>query len=104
METFTKNRTKYKEIKNIIDENSNCKYHEWLEFEKVLDKPGKQGVVGLFQIKNTKQQIIFKISQYINYLVFHELQVMNFAMNESNSFLSRTLLALVHSKMESLIL
>lgn len=85
METFTKNRTKYKEIKNIVDENSNCKYHEWLEFEKVLDKPGKQGVVGLFQIKNTKQQIIFKISQYINYLVFHELQVMN-GLNKISSY------------------
>jgi hypothetical protein len=71
METFTKNRRKYKEIKHVVDENENGEYHEWLEFEKVLDKPGKQGVVGLFQIKKTKQQIKFKISQYKNYYVFH---------------------------------
>ena len=76
MESFVKNFEKYKELKALVDKNCNRKYTEWLEFEKILDKPGKQGIVGLFRIKNTDFLIIFKLSQYINYLVYHELQVM----------------------------
>ena len=85
MESFTKNLIKYKDILNIVSKNENSEYREWLNFIKVLDKPGKQGVVGLFEIKNTKYEIIFKISQYINYLVFHELQVMN-GLNEISTY------------------
>jgi len=77
METFVTNLEKYKEIKLLVDKNLNNEYQEWLDFYKVLDKPGKQGVVGLFKIKNTDKEIIFKISQYINYLVFHESRVMD---------------------------
>jgi len=85
MEGFIKNFSKYKELKKIVDANSDRTYTEWLEFEKVLDKPGKQGIVGLFRIKNTEFRIIFKISQYINYLVYHESQVMS-GLNEISSY------------------
>ena len=61
MESFVKNFEKYKELKALVDKNCNRKYTEWLEFEKILDKPGKQGIVGLFRIKNTDFLIIFKL-------------------------------------------
>ena len=72
------NFSKYNELVKYFDENKNKPYEEWLEFDKILDKPGKQGIVGLFKNKkNSEHKYIFKISQYINYLVYHELIIMH---------------------------
>jgi len=85
MEIFKENISRYNQLKDIFKENENKEYSEWLIFDRILDKPGKQGVVGLFIVKNTKYKVIFKISQYINYLVQHELQVMD-GLNEISMY------------------
>ena len=70
METNT-----YSSLVKYYEENKDKPIEEWLKFNTLLDKPGKQGIVGLFD-NNKGEQYIFKISQYINYLVYHELIVM----------------------------
>ena len=69
---------------NILDlisyynENKDKDWKEWLSFDTVFDKPSKQGIVGLLEMKNnTSVKLVFKISQYINYLIQHESTVMN---------------------------
>lgn len=79
MEILSLNKNSgYNELVKYFEENKDKPIEEWLKFDKILDKPGKQGVVGLFTPKdsNTKEKYIFKISQYINYLVYHELIIM----------------------------
>ena len=80
--------SKYHDLVRYFDQNKSKSYQEWLTFDKILDKPGKQGIVGLFKTK-TKDgqepiQVIFKISQYINYLVQHELTIMQGLKEVSN--------------------
>ena len=60
------------------NENKNNPWQEWLEFSTTFPKPGKQGLVGLLKCKdkNIHEKYIFKISQYINYLVQHESAIM----------------------------
>jgi hypothetical protein len=60
------------------DKNKDKNFHEWLEFDKTFEKIGKQGLVGLLKCKlsNKDYKFVFKISQYINYLVQHEYTVM----------------------------
>jgi hypothetical protein len=80
MEVLSLNKySKYNDLVKYYDNNKDKPIDEWLSFSNLLDKPGKQGIVGLFDIKtneknNEKTQYIFKISQYINYLVYHELR------------------------------
>ena len=80
MEILSLNKySKYNELVKYYDMNRDKPLEEWLSFNMLLDKPGKQGIVGLFDIKSDekdKDQYIFKMSQYINYLVFQELIVM----------------------------
>ena len=74
----------YHELVRYFDENKSKPYQEWLNFDKILDKPGKQGIVGLFKTKHKEPiDVIFKISQYINYLVQHELTIMQGLMEVS---------------------
>ena len=68
--------SKYKELLKIVDENKEKNWDIWLDFIEVFKKPGKQGKVGLFNVKENKDKIVFKFSQYINYLVQHEYSVM----------------------------
>ena len=63
--------------------HKDSKWMEWLEFDQTFEKPGKQGLVGLFKPKENilspsgkPLKFVFKISQYINYLVQHEYTVM----------------------------
>ena len=67
-------------ILNLIsyyDENKDNDWKEWLSFDTVFNKPSKQGIVGLLEMKNnTSDKLVFKISQYINYLTQHESIVM----------------------------
>lgn len=76
---------KYNNLLKTFESNKDKNWKDWLEFDKVLDKPGKQGVVGLLKIKNKSTNnsdnpddynYLFKISQCINYLAYHELVVM----------------------------
>ena len=48
--------SRYHELVQYFDSNKQKPFEEWLTFVKVLDKPGKQGIVGLFQTKH-KQPI-----------------------------------------------
>lgn len=67
-----------KDISSILTEyekHKNNDWKDWLNFETLFDKPGKQGFVGLLNTNND-EKIVFKISQYINYLVQHENTVM----------------------------
>ena len=59
-------------------ENKDKPWQEWLEFSTTFPKPGKQGLVGLLKCKNKSipEKYIYKISQYINYLVQHESTIM----------------------------
>ena len=56
--------------------NKDLPWQDWLEYITTFDKPGKQGLVGLMKSKKDDAVYVFKISQYINYLVQHELTVM----------------------------
>jgi hypothetical protein len=72
--------SKYNEIVRIYEENKDKPMKDWLQFDKLLLKPGKQGIVGLFNMISkdgkTSHKVIFKFSQYINYLSVHELTIL----------------------------
>lgn len=76
--------SEYTELYEYCKQNKNKNFEEWLEFDKIFNKPGKQGFVGTLKTKNNKK-IVFKISQYINYLVYHELTIME-GLNEISKF------------------
>jgi hypothetical protein len=69
--------SKYDKLLHTFTENKNKIWSDWLDFDKNFDKPGKQGLVGLLKLKEDEDfKYVFKISQYINYLVEHESIVM----------------------------
>lgn len=70
--------TKYQKLISYFEKNQNKPWKEWLQFDKLLDNQGKQGMVGLFTVKDEEENFkyIFKLSQNINYLVYHELTIM----------------------------
>ena len=68
--------TEYNNLINIFEKNKNKKWDEWLDFDSLFDKQGKQGIVGKLTVKENKKKIIFKISQCINFLANHELMIM----------------------------
>ena len=68
---------KYNELISYFEKNVDKPWEEWLVFDKLLDKQGKQGQVGMFISKtDSKLQYIFKISQCLNFLVYHEIKIM----------------------------
>lgn len=76
-------KNNYETLLQHFEKNKYKNWQEWLNFDKLLDKPGKQGIVGLFSIKNEDDKIqenspkyIFKLSQTINFLVIHEITIM----------------------------
>ena len=86
--------SKYDKIVSYFEKNKRNDWKKWLSFNSVFDKPGKQGIVGLFNCKNKDkngdgdvedEEIIFKISQNLNYLVNHELVVMQ-GLSEISSY------------------
>lgn len=80
--------TGYDEVKEYYDKHHTENWKEWLEFERLFDKPGKQGLVGLLNLskkKDSNRKIVFKVSQYINYLAEHEYTVMN-GLNDISAF------------------
>ena len=67
----------YTDLVSYYKQNQDKNWKEWLLFDQVFNKPGKQGLVGLLSDKTTpKNKYIFKVSQYINYLIQHEFVVM----------------------------
>ncbi len=71
--------TAYDKLLLYYNENKLKPWKEWLEFSTTFPKPGKQGLVGLLKCKDKSVKehcIIYKISQYINYLVQHESSIM----------------------------
>lgn len=92
--------TNFHDITLYYEKNKEKPFLEWLEFDNTFGKPGKQGLVGTLKLKkyndsdNNKQnstntdsntKIVFKISQYLNYLTNHELLVME-GLNQLSNF------------------
>jgi hypothetical protein len=77
---------KYNKLVSEFETNKDRNWNDWLIFDKVLEKPGKQGVVGIFKSKTNKDsQYLFKMSQILNYLVYHEITIM-IGLNEISNF------------------
>ena len=75
--------TGFSSLVEYYEKHKDKSWMEWLEFYQTFEKPGKQGLVGLLKPKKEifnpigkPLKIVFKISQYINYLVQHEYSVM----------------------------
>lgn len=66
----------YKDLVTEFEANKDKYWKDWLKFDKILNKAGKQGVVGLFKSKEKDIQYFFKMSQNINFLIQHELLVL----------------------------
>lgn len=76
-------RGDFSRLKHIYDkhvsetDNNNLSI---LEFYRLFEKSGKQGYVGIMHLKqnenNSRLKCVFKISQYVNYLVHHEYIIM----------------------------
>jgi hypothetical protein len=67
----------YNQLLEYYNNNKHKNWKEWLDFDKILDKPGKQGIVGLFNTKDKNlPKFIFKLSQDINFLINHEATIM----------------------------
>lgn len=70
--------TNYLTLLDMYEQNKDKSWKDWLELDtETENKTGKQGMVGVFKIKNTNEKVRYKISQYINYLIRHEYDVMD---------------------------
>ena len=76
---------KYTKLVKIYNENKDKDWGEWLEYQGLFGKPGKQGVAGIMKVKGTDLTVAFKLSQQIDNLAQHEYTVMN-GLNELASF------------------
>lgn len=91
-------------MSNLItyyEENKDKDWEDWLSYDRTFEKPGKQGLVGLLNIKGKEEKCVFKISQYINYLVNHEYTIMK-GLNELSEYcphFSRTI-GIINCKVE----
>lgn len=56
-----------------------------LEFHSSFPRAGKQGILGIFVNTKTGEKYVYKISQYLNYLIEHEYGVMQ-GLNDLRSF------------------
>jgi len=67
----------FDKLAKYYSENKDKPWQEWLKVVRIFPRPGKQGLVGLFTgIEDDSLAFVFKISQNINYLAYHELAVM----------------------------
>lgn len=67
----------FTKLASYYQKNQHRPWYEWLDVKTVFPRPGKQGLVGLLVAKEDPNLVyVFKVSQYINYLVQHELAVM----------------------------
>ena len=84
--------TGFSSLVEYYEKHKHESWMEWLEFDQTFEKPGKQGLVGLLKPKEEllspsgkPLKFVFKISQYINYLVQHEYTVMK-GLNEISPY------------------
>lgn len=73
----------FSHLLDYYNKNKHKSWRKWLQFDQTFDKLGKQGLVGLLKPtepvtdeRGKELKYVFKISQYINYLVQHEYTVM----------------------------
>lgn len=69
----------FKEIDSLrkkCKENTDNPYDTWLTYENVFSTQGKQGIVGTMTTKDRLGQMVFKVSQGIDYEIEHESIVM----------------------------
>ena len=75
--------TGYYDMLSIYKDNKHRPYDIWLEHRETFKNSGKQGIVGIlsikdeFKVKEDNPDLIYKMSQYINYLIQHESSIMN---------------------------
>lgn len=75
----------YYELLSYYNDNKHNNLNSWLSFIRVFKNQGKQGTVGLLvSKKNDDNKYVYKMSQYIDYLVKHESVIMN-SLNELSS-------------------
>jgi hypothetical protein len=85
MSKVSSKEVNYNELISYYEQNKDKPWYTWLSFSELFTKPGKQGIVGLLQLKDIDHKYVFKISQYINYLVNHETIVMK-GLNDISKF------------------
>jgi len=75
------------ETMNLYKKNRDKSLGEWLKLNKIFKNNCKQGIVGIVdaQDEDSNFSCIFKISQYINYLINHESRIME-GLNEISEF------------------
>jgi hypothetical protein len=64
----------FNQLVTLYENNKDKIWQDWLKVRTIFSKPGKQGLVGVME--SGSHTLVFKISQYINYLIQHELTVM----------------------------
>jgi len=67
-------RIQTQDLTDLYTENEGKKMLDWLKISSLFKRTGKQGIVGLAEGKKG-EKFVFKISQYINYLIWHEYSV-----------------------------
>ena len=68
------------------EKNKLKKWKDWLSISKIFTKQGKQGLTGIMKLKEDEDTtFVFKLSQNIDYLVYHEKIVMS-CLNEIAGF------------------
>jgi hypothetical protein len=76
----------FNNLVNIFEENKEKNWTEWLNLETVFEESGKQGIIGILSLKdNPKKYYVFKISQNINHLINHEINIMK-SLNEISNY------------------
>ena len=77
METNLLLESGYTKLFDHYEKNKARPWEKWLEVKEVFKRSGRQGMVGLMKSKEDDSIIyVFKVSQYINYLIPHEFTVM----------------------------
>jgi len=89
-----KNLFGFNYLEEYYSKHNDTHWKEWLSFDQTFGNPGKQGLVGLMNLTKSDREktddddgddtekerptpkMVFKVSQYINYLVQHEFTVM----------------------------
>lgn len=60
---------------NYYQLNKGRSWSEWLQVEHIFPNQGKQGIVGIFKGIDSDIQYVFKVSQYIDCQIQHEMAV-----------------------------
>lgn len=78
MNSFLSRNAIYKDLKETFTKNANKPITEWTDFYSNFKRRGKQGLVGIINEKShLDKKYVFKLSQYINFLVNHEFEILD---------------------------